>query len=90
MKLELKEVSTVELLREIMSRERIAPTPSRREFASPHVEAIVGIGKDHYATVTVDEDALAVLFEKSKQLSYGAESCAKYDDEMRKGELEKA
>ena len=72
MKLELKEFTTVELLREIMSRERIAPGPFRREFVSPHVEAVVGIGKDHTATISVDEEALEVLFEKPKQLLDGA------------------
>lgn len=89
MKLELKEVSTVELLREIMSREKLSEGPETRTFVSRHIEAIVGIGKDHIATISVDEDALAVLFEKAKQNNYGVESITKYRKEKRKRELVK-
>ncbi|WP_163557574.1 hypothetical protein [Halomonas sp. NO4] len=57
----LSEYTDIELLRELLSRNRLQPTPYHRIFASPHQEAVVGIGADHTADITLDEDALALL-----------------------------
>ena len=40
------------------------PAPNKTTYVSKHYQAIIGIGNDHVATVTIDEDALKTLCDK--------------------------
>lgn len=59
----LREISTTELLRELMGRERLMDTPANRIFLTRHIDAIVAIDKDHIAVITIDEEAMDALFD---------------------------
>lgn len=66
-------MSDVHLLRQIVDGKEIIPAPGAREFVHydsegmlvrdgrSYCEFIVGIGKDHVATITMHKDALAAL-----------------------------
>ena len=48
-------------LAQIMEKNETAFTPRTREFCVPHLEALVGVGKDHTASVVMCEETLKVL-----------------------------
>lgn len=58
-------VPTEALLKELISRHKLAPSPKKRTFFEPHQEAIVAIGKDGHATITVHPDDLKILLGKT-------------------------
>ena len=64
----LRAYSQVELLRELLDRAGTTPAPSKVEFFGTHVNAVIGIGKDHHATITLDAEALEELTGKSEQM----------------------
>ena len=51
-------MSNNDLLRELFKRNALSPAPNNIKLISPHKECIVGIGKDHTASIIIDEGAL--------------------------------
>ena len=39
--------------------------PNKRTYVTRHYEVCIGIGKDHTATITIDEDSLLALCERN-------------------------
>ncbi len=55
--------SDIELLAELVKRnlQRVTVAPSARQYATPHSDLCIGIGADHTADITMDDDALMEL-----------------------------
>jgi hypothetical protein len=51
----------IQLLAELIRRTVLYPAPRSRGYGTPHKEITVGIGPDHIATITLEQDALVEL-----------------------------
>ena len=58
----LSVMRTIRLLSKLLSLHTLTSSPSKREYHSPHQEIGIGIGDDHSATLTIDNDALDELY----------------------------
>ena len=54
-------MSNNDLLRELFKRNGLSSAPTKIELVSSHKECIIGIGKDHTASIIIDENALNEL-----------------------------
>ena len=54
-------MSDKDLLRELFKRNDLNSAPKNIKLISPHKECVVEIGKDHIATIIIDEDAINEL-----------------------------
>ena len=59
--LPVKEATDEELLLELLSRNNLSECPRKKEFYTPHTEAIIGIGDDDVAYIQLDDDSLKTL-----------------------------
>lgn len=59
----VKDVDTQELLFEILQRQGVRQAPQKTERFVPHVEALVPVGKDHTASITLGVDSKEALYE---------------------------
>lgn len=59
----LSQYTDEKLLYELISRKQGIGSPHTRRYCVEHIDFTIGIGKDHHATITLDEEAL----EKVKQ-----------------------
>ncbi|OBX36971.1 hypothetical protein A8U91_01319 [Halomonas elongata] len=58
----MSDLSTIDLLAELIRRKgHGTDAPHTRRYATPHLDYCIGIGKNHTADITLDEDALAEL-----------------------------
>jgi len=57
----VKDVSTTELLFEILKRGNISEAPMKTIRYGKHFDTVVGIGNDHVAFVTIDDEGLKKL-----------------------------
>jgi DNA-binding protein YbaB len=59
--MDLNEHTDTELLRELINRKQVMPAPAHRTYAIPHQEVVVGIGANHVASITLDDESLEKL-----------------------------
>jgi len=61
-KLKVKMFSDNVLLAYLIGKNKISDAPKKTEYYTKHKEIIIGIGDDHIASLTLDEDALEALY----------------------------
>ena len=71
--LPVKEATDEELLLELLSRNNLSECPGKKEFYTPHTEAIIGIGNDDVAYIQLDNDSLKVLQDRVAENNPGIE-----------------
>jgi hypothetical protein len=59
----------VNIARLLDSGELLDVTGSTIKYHAPHKEVVIGIGKDHTATLTLSDDALNVLSDKLRKMA---------------------
>ena len=59
----LDNLTDEQLLKELLRRNIPTTAPTKIELASGHLEATIGIGKDHVADIIIDSEALDKLNE---------------------------
>ena len=64
----MKEKEETYLLRKLIEEGNLNPAPSKMEFYTPHFEMVIGIGKDHSATLIIDEDSYFELLENDEYI----------------------
>ena len=62
----MKEKDETILLRKLLEEGDVNPAPEKVEYSTPHYELIIGIGKDHTASIFIDEDAYFELMENDE------------------------
>ena len=56
----------MKLLKKLIEAEDAMEAPVRQEFYTPHYEFVVSIGKDHTASIILDESAYFELMESEE------------------------
>lgn len=59
--MELDKFKTIDLLAEIIRREKLSDAPIKTSRSSNHKEVIIGIGNDEVANIIIHDDALIEL-----------------------------
>jgi len=59
----MDQFTDLKLLAELFRRssDRLAGSPVKRTYVTPHTDLCIGIGPDHTASITLDNDALEEL-----------------------------
>jgi hypothetical protein len=57
----IKSLSDIQMLMALIQRGKIQEAPKKITFAVPHSTILIGIGKDHFADVIIDNDAIEEL-----------------------------